>query len=126
MSVEKAIGEHGVVRFKVVDSIKRFRTEDWERVVAVFTMGPTWQFKDWKIWKSDPALIFANCQGLHLYFDDAKLAPHLMTWNVLLCPLKKQTRSQDGIEQHRVWSAIQKFAQTKKLDILKAGVISKR
>jgi len=119
--IEKRLGDIGFVRFKIVDSVKKFQDSDWERLAAVITHGPKWQFKDW-IFK-DTATIFSKCRGLHVYFDDNKLEPHIKTWNVVKLPLKKQSRHEDSLQQHRVWGEIERFLSSKKPDLLDAGKV---
>ena len=45
------------IQFKVVDNVSKLTREDWDRVVAVFAQGPSWQFKDWP-WDGNPVEIF--------------------------------------------------------------------
>lgn len=44
--------------YHVYDSVDSFQPEDWDRVVAVFVGGQTWQFQRWR-WE-DPAELFTN------------------------------------------------------------------
>ncbi|GBG31452.1 Cell division control protein 73 [Hondaea fermentalgiana] len=119
--LEKKLGEHGFVRFKIVDSVKRFQDQHWKRLAAVITFGPTWQFKDWKL--KDTAQIFDACRGIHIYFDDKKLEPHISDWNVVKIPLKKESRHQDSLQQHRVWDEVEHFLVHRKPDLLASGII---
>mmetsp|Transcript_3517 Transcript_3517/g.5081 ORF Transcript_3517/g.5081 Transcript_3517/m.5081 type:complete len:407 (+) Transcript_3517:61-1281(+) len=122
--IERQLGEHGVIRFKIVDSVKKFQNQHWDRLAAVLADGPKWQFKDW-VWK-DTATIFDNCRGLHVHFDDKKLPEHVKKWNVVNFPLKKQSRHQDALQVHRIWMEVEKFLTTKKPDLLKAGKVQRR
>ena len=51
-------------RFILVDSTDQFKPDYWNRVVAVFTTGQTWQFKSYK-WPSAPEL-FRHALGIYL------------------------------------------------------------
>ncbi|OGM41223.1 pol II transcription elongation factor subunit Cdc73 [Aspergillus bombycis] len=51
-------------RFILVDSTANFRPDYWNRLVAVFTTGQTWQFKSYK-WSSPPEL-FKHASGIHV------------------------------------------------------------
>ncbi|KAE8377616.1 RNA polymerase II accessory factor Cdc73p [Aspergillus bertholletiae] len=51
-------------RFILVDSTANFRPDYWNRLVAVFTTGQTWQFKSYK-WSSPPEL-FKHAAGIHV------------------------------------------------------------
>ena len=44
---------------RVIDSPQKLAPADWDRVVAVFVMGPTWQFKGWP-WNGNPVDIFVQ------------------------------------------------------------------
>lgn len=47
------------VPYRVVDNPQRLTQSEWDRVVAVFVMGPAWQFKGWP-WDGNPVEIFAK------------------------------------------------------------------
>ena len=51
-------------RFILVDSTANFRPDYWNRLVAVFTTGQTWQFKSYK-WSSPPEL-FKHATGIYV------------------------------------------------------------
>lgn len=46
------------VPYRVVDNPAKLSPNDWDRVVAVFVMGPAWQFKGYP-WEN-PVEIFAK------------------------------------------------------------------
>ncbi|KAF2836115.1 CDC73-domain-containing protein [Patellaria atrata CBS 101060] len=52
------------MRFVLVDSSDQFKPDYWQRVVAVFTTGQTWQFKSYK-WTQAPEL-FSHALGIYL------------------------------------------------------------
>lgn len=47
------------VIIRVIDSPQKLAPADWDRVVAVFVMGPAWQFKGWP-WNGNPVEIFVQ------------------------------------------------------------------
>lgn len=47
------------VPYRVIDNANKLTAQDWTRVVAVFVMGPAWQFKGWP-WDGNPTEIFAK------------------------------------------------------------------
>lgn len=47
------------VPYRVIDNPSRLSPQDWHRVVAVFVMGPAWQFKGWP-WNGNPVEIFSQ------------------------------------------------------------------
>lgn len=44
--------------YLIIDNPTRLKPEDWERVVAVVSVGKDWQFKGWK-WPS-PVELFSH------------------------------------------------------------------
>lgn len=59
------------VPYRVVDNPAKLSPSDWDRVVAVFVMGPAWQFKGYP-WEN-PVEIFAKgkqtpCKRIDCYF----------------------------------------------------------
>ena len=52
------------LRFILVDTPEQFKPDYWQRVVAVFTTGQTWQFKSYK-WQQAPDL-FRNVLGIYV------------------------------------------------------------
>ncbi|OJK02470.1 hypothetical protein ASPACDRAFT_1886770 [Aspergillus aculeatus ATCC 16872] len=57
-------GSRKPTRFILVDSTANFRPDYWNRLVAVFTTGQTWQFKSYK-WSSPPEL-FKHATGVYV------------------------------------------------------------
>lgn len=53
------------VPYRVIDNPSKLTPQDWNRVVAVFVMGPAWQFKGWP-WNGNPVEIFSQSK----YFAD--------------------------------------------------------
>jgi len=70
----------GSLKYYVVDSVDRFRPQDWDKVVAVFTCGATWQFKGWK-W-TNPTELFSKIRGFYLQYQDDVLKEPVKEWNV--------------------------------------------
>lgn len=51
------------VPYRVIDNPAKLSPQDWSRVVAVFVMGPAWQFKGWP-WNGNPVEIFSQSKFL--------------------------------------------------------------
>jgi len=47
------------VPYRIIDNPQKLSPADWDRVVAVFVMGPAWQFKGWP-WDGNPVEIFSR------------------------------------------------------------------
>lgn len=54
------------VPYRVVDQPSKLTPQDWSRVVAVFVLGPAWQFKGWP-WDGNPVEIFSKSIILNYY-----------------------------------------------------------
>jgi parafibromin len=46
------------VPYQAIDNHQKLNTADWDHVVAVFVMGPAWQFNSWP-WGGNPVEIFS-------------------------------------------------------------------
>lgn len=47
------------VPYRIVDQPGKLQPHEWARVVAVFVLGPAWQFKGWP-WEGNPTEIFSK------------------------------------------------------------------
>jgi len=96
----------GMVEYLVVDNVRNFSKNNWKRVVAVFAIGPTWQFKNW-YWKS-PADIFANCCGFHLKYEQIPIHPEVKKMKVQVCELSQHQRHRDIVASKVFWETLDK------------------
>ncbi|MPC74451.1 Parafibromin [Portunus trituberculatus] len=53
------------VPYRVTDNPSKLSYADWDRVVAVFAMGPAWQFKGWPN-EGNPVEIFNRSKYVYL------------------------------------------------------------
>jgi parafibromin len=60
----KDIDPNRPMRFILVEGPEQFKPEYWNRVVAVFTTGQAWQFKNYR-W-SDPSELFKHVLGVYM------------------------------------------------------------
>lgn len=65
-------------RFILVDSTANFRPDYWQRLVAVFTTGQTWQFKSYK-WTSPPEL-FKHATGIYVGWRGEEVPREVKSW----------------------------------------------
>ncbi|KAL5361034.1 RNA pol II accessory factor, Cdc73 family-domain-containing protein [Aspergillus floccosus] len=65
-------------RFILVDSTANFRPDYWNRLVAVFTTGQTWQFKSYK-WSSPPEL-FKHASGIYVGWRGEDVPREVRGW----------------------------------------------
>ncbi|KAK4640380.1 accessory factor associated with RNA polymerase II [Podospora bellae-mahoneyi] len=105
------------IRFILVEGPENFRPEYWNRVVAVFTTGQTWQFKSYK-W-TNPVELFKHVQGVYLGWRGEQPPESVRAFGhkVLACSVEKwRDPGQPGAEQSRwrdrevvesIWKAIE-------------------
>ena len=94
--------------FTLVDSPDNFRPDYWNRVVAVFTTGQTWQFKNYR-WQN-PAELFAHALGVYVGWRGEVVPDTVKGWGrgVLTVQIDKGSqrwRDREVVED--IWSAIE-------------------
>ncbi|CAH8465071.1 unnamed protein product [Heterobilharzia americana] len=92
------------VPYRVVDQPNKLLLDEWNRVVAVFVQGQSWQFKGWPI-SSDPAVIFSQIKGFHLKYTNMPLDPNVAKWNVRVIDLD-QRRHLDKANFQQIWEQL--------------------
>jgi parafibromin len=66
------------MRFILVEGPEQFKPEYWNRVVAVFTTGQTWQFKNYK-WSLGNEL-FKHVQGIYVGWRGDQPPDNVRNW----------------------------------------------
>lgn len=66
------------MRFILVESVEQFKPEYWNRVVAVFTTGQSWQFKNYK-WPN-PSELFGHVLGIHIGWRGEQPPDNVRNW----------------------------------------------
>ncbi|KAL1969937.1 hypothetical protein VTN77DRAFT_7447 [Rasamsonia byssochlamydoides] len=66
------------MRFILVDSTANFKPDYWQRLVAVFTTGQTWQFKSYK-WSNPPEL-FRHAVGIYVGLRGEEVPEQVKKW----------------------------------------------
>ncbi|PAV92588.1 hypothetical protein WR25_14616 [Diploscapter pachys] len=114
---------HGTVQYQVINDVSRLSNDEMERIVAVFVHGPAWQFKGWNYfglndkgemvnkWNAKPVNIFSDVQAFHIYYDDIKIEPNVLKWNVERIPVSRMKRYKDKANLARIWEKIDKHIQ---------------
>ncbi|KAK4150915.1 RNA pol II accessory factor, Cdc73 family-domain-containing protein [Chaetomidium leptoderma] len=90
------------MRFILVEGPEQFKPEYWNRVVAVFTTGQAWQFKNYR-W-SNPAELFKHVLGVYCGWrgDQPPEAVRVFGHKVLTCSVEKwRDPGQPGAETSR-------------------------
>ncbi|KAI9591683.1 RNA pol II accessory factor, Cdc73 family-domain-containing protein [Syncephalis fuscata] len=98
--------------YQVIDSVDKLRPDDWKRVVAVFTTGAEWQFKNW-VWQT-PLDIFNNVKGYYLKYADEPTKDTVQRWNVTILEVHKYKRHTDQVVVGEFWDALDAFIASKR------------
>jgi len=96
------------LRFILVDDPSSFRPDYWERLVAVFTTGQTWQFKNYK-WQQ-PADLFSHALGIYVGWKGEVVPDSVKGWGrgVMVAQIDKggqRWRDREVVEE--VWRGIE-------------------
>lgn len=95
------------VPYRVVDNPQKLTNAEWERVVAVFVMGPAWQFKGWP-WDGNPVEIFTKVCAFHLKYDEMKIDANVGKWAVNVIELSRTKRHLDRAALMVFWEKLDK------------------
>ncbi|KAG6021886.1 hypothetical protein E4U19_005385 [Claviceps sp. Clav32 group G5] len=74
----RGIDPNRPMRFILVEGSEQFKPEYWNRVVAVFTTGQTWQFKNYK-WSS-PNELFKHTLGVYVGWRGDQVPDSIRNW----------------------------------------------
>lgn len=111
------------VPYRVIDTPQKLTQSDWDRVVAVFVMGPAWQFKGWP-WEGNPVDIFSKSLliffyiyfnyflvvcAFHLKYDEMKLDANVGKWAVNVIELSRTKRHLDRAALMTFWEKLDKY-----------------
>lgn len=95
-------------RFILVDDPSNFRPDYWDRVVAVFTTGQTWQFKNYK-WQN-PAELFSHALGVYVGWKGEVVPDTVKGWGRQVMSVqidKGSNRWRDREVVEDIWSQIE-------------------
>ncbi|KAG0687426.1 accessory factor associated with RNA polymerase II [Pichia californica] len=101
------------IKFVVVNNVEKFfiKPEYWDRVVAVFTTGQEWQFKNYKINK--PNLLFQKVKGFYINYNGDSIPLNIKNWNVQIISLDRNQRFKDRQISELLWESIERFMASK-------------
>ncbi|XP_051127537.1 protein CDC73 homolog [Andrographis paniculata] len=114
VTVQKKFSRDRVVTaYEVRDKPSALKTDDWDRVVAVFVLGKEWQFKDWPF--KDHVEIFNKVVGFYIRFEDDSVesAKTVKQWNVKIISISKNKRHQDRAAALEVWDKLEEFMRSR-------------
>uniref|UniRef100_A0A915HLA7 Cell division control protein 73 C-terminal domain-containing protein n=1 Tax=Romanomermis culicivorax TaxID=13658 RepID=A0A915HLA7_ROMCU len=98
---------HSTTPYRVIDNPQKLTSEEWERVVAVFVQGPSWQFKEWPF--AGPSEIFSKICAFHLKWDDMNLDQNVAKWAVNILGLSRTKRHLDRASLIKIWDTLDRY-----------------
>ncbi|KAG8469968.1 hypothetical protein KFE25_006423 [Diacronema lutheri] len=104
------------LRFEIIDNVATLGKADWERVVAVFVQGTSWEFKSWPF--KDTVATFANVRGFYVRFTDQVPPPSILASDVKTLILSQDKRYMDSTVAKDFWHALEKFLLCQKRALL--------
>ena len=111
----------GMVEFELMDNPKAKLGGDpkeWERIVAVVTLGASWQFKDWPRDYSDPVKLFQKVKGFYPQMVGDKLPVELQGWRVVHGKFNRDKRGLDSVCWANFWKELEGFMSVHKREFL--------
>ncbi|GAB6023416.1 accessory factor associated with RNA polymerase II [Chamberlinius hualienensis] len=96
------------IPYRIIDNPLKLSREDWDRVIAVFVQGPSWQFKGWQ-WDGNPVEIFSRIKAFHLKWDEMPLDGNVAKWAVHVIQLSKTKRHLDRANLLMFWEILDKY-----------------
>ncbi|KAG0729549.1 Parafibromin [Chionoecetes opilio] len=96
------------VPYRVTDNPSKLSYADWDRVVAVFAMGPAWQFKGWPN-EGNPVEIFNRICAFHVKFEEMNLDANIGKWAVHVISLSRERRHLDRARFLEFWEKLDSF-----------------
>ncbi|KAG4071525.1 hypothetical protein HA402_011679 [Bradysia odoriphaga] len=104
------------VPYRIIDNPAKLTPQEWTRVVAVFVMGPAWQFKGWP-WDGNPVEIFSKICAFHLRYDEMKLDANVARWAVTVLNLSRTKRHLDRAVLMTFWERLDKHIAKNKPEL---------
>lgn len=97
------------VKFVVVSNVSKFFTkpEHWDRVVAVFTTGQEWQFKNYRDF--EPLTLFQKVKGYFVHYSGDPVPENVNSWNLEVVPIERTRRFKDRQTSEALWESLEKF-----------------
>ena len=110
--VLRSLSDSATVGYKITDDPSKFTDEEWERVVAVFVTGQTWQFRGWKY--DNPTDLMQRVLGVHLMYDDRQPPPTIQSWNCKILKVNQYKPHLNAGALREFWMMCDDFVKLKK------------
>eukprot|EP00543_Licmophora_paradoxa_P007253 CAMPEP_0202443438 /NCGR_PEP_ID=MMETSP1360-20130828/2699_1 /ASSEMBLY_ACC=CAM_ASM_000848 /TAXON_ID=515479 /ORGANISM="Licmophora paradoxa, Strain CCMP2313" /LENGTH=428 /DNA_ID=CAMNT_0049059123 /DNA_START=344 /DNA_END=1630 /DNA_ORIENTATION=- len=109
------------VEFELMDNPRAKLGSDpheWERIVAVISLGAAWQFKDWPRGYSNPVDLFGRVFGFYIGMEGDKLPEEIFKWAVKRGKLHRDKRGLDSVCFATFWEGLENRMVTKKPELV--------
>ncbi|GMM33164.1 Cdc73 protein [Saccharomycopsis crataegensis] len=105
--IKKVFPNLGPQQFLIVNSTDFFtKMEYWDRVVAIFTTGQLWQFKNYSI--KDPEKLFQKFKGYYFGYEGALMNKNAQDWNVEVVKIDRNRRFNDKEISEQFWRSLER------------------
>lgn len=120
--VERKTANGNTTKYQVITdaSIAKLQPHDWNRIIAVFATGASWQFKNWE-WKT-PVEIFSKVKGYFVQYEDEKTPDSIAQWDIKVLTVGKTITRKHVAQTASVefWKAIDNYLRAKKPDVFQS------
>lgn len=105
--IKKTLAHLGAQKFLIVNSTEYFtKPEYWNRVVAIFTTGQPWQFKNYIT--KEPEHLFQRYKGYYLNYEGESVNKNVQNWNVEVIKIDRNRRFNDKEIAANFWASLEK------------------
>ena len=115
IGIERHVDHDRKSYYKVIDDPVKVQVA-WDRVVAVFVTGQSWQFNKWQ-W-STPMELFQNVLAVHLAFDDRPPDPQVVAWGVKVVAVNAFKDHVNAAASRQFWQYVDDFMRLHKSHLL--------
>ena len=114
ISRPSALDRSRTAQFECVDDVSGLQAEGWQRVVAVFASGASWQFDSAPNPPfSSPAAIFSAIPAFHLSYSDEQPNRNLQQWQLHRLVAHRSRHHNDRSLQMEFWQRVEDFWQSR-------------
>ena len=99
--------------FEICSNVRKFKKNDWKRVVAVFVQGDDWEFSDWPR-SENPSTILQKVKGYYMKYNTNPTNKNIKKWNVQTLEISRNKRHFDVSIQNKFWSSLFTEEETQK------------
>lgn len=116
-----------LLEYEVIDNPSKFlkSRQDWERIVAVITLGASWQFKGYPGKLQQPVELFNKAQGFFFGIQENTVIPkECQGWNIKTILLARDNRGLDGVAHAKFWNSLDEWMSIHKPALLPSSSTS--